>query len=95
VLVWKADTATMNPKIDPAIIAEAYDSDPEAARAEYGAEFRDDLADFVTREIVDSVTMWGRHELPVCPDIQYSAFCDPSGGISDSMTLAVGHLGVV
>jgi hypothetical protein len=37
VLVWKADTATMNPKIDPAIIAEAYDSDPEAARAEYSA----------------------------------------------------------
>ena len=30
-------------EIDPAIIAEAYDSDPEAARAEYGAEFRDDL----------------------------------------------------
>ena len=27
-LVWKADTATMNPKIDPAIIAEAYDSIP-------------------------------------------------------------------
>jgi hypothetical protein len=50
VLVWKADTATMNPSIDPAIIREAYDSDPEAARAEYGAEFRDDLADFVTRE---------------------------------------------
>jgi hypothetical protein len=47
-LVWKADTATMNPKIDPAIIAEAYDSDPEAARAEYGAEFRDDLADYIT-----------------------------------------------
>jgi hypothetical protein len=57
VLVWKADTATMNPRIDPAIIAEAYDSDPEAARAEYGAEFRDDLADFVTREILDAVTM--------------------------------------
>jgi hypothetical protein len=92
VLVWKSDTATMNPKIDPAIIAEAYESDPEAARAEYGAEFRDDLADFVTREIVDSVTMLGRHELPACPGIQYSAFCDPSGGISDSMTLAVGHL---
>jgi hypothetical protein len=92
VLVWKADTATMNPKIDPAIIAEAYDSDPEAARAEYGAEFRDDLADFVTREVVDNVTMWGRHELPSGPGITYSAFCDPSGGISDSMTLAVGHL---
>jgi hypothetical protein len=92
VLVWKADTATMNPKIDPAIIAEAYDSDPEAARAEYGAEFRDDLADFVTRETVDAVTCWGRTELPPCPDITYSAFVDPSGGVNDAMTLSVAHL---
>ena len=28
VLVWKADTATMNPRIDPAIIAEAYEFGP-------------------------------------------------------------------
>jgi hypothetical protein len=49
--------------------SEAYESDPEAARAEYGAEFRDDLADFVTRETVDAVTCWGRTELPPCPDI--------------------------
>lgn len=73
-LVWKATTATMNPKIDPAIIAEAYASDPEAARAEYGAEFRDDLADFVTREILDAVTMWGRHELPGEPGVTYAPF---------------------
>ncbi|MGO9774871.1 MAG: terminase large subunit domain-containing protein [Roseiarcus sp.] len=92
VLVWKADTATMNPRIDPAIIAEAYESDPEAARAEYGAEFRDDLADFVTREIVEAVTAWGRTELPPEPGVTYSAFCDPSGGANDAMTLAVAHL---
>lgn len=24
--------------------------------------------------------------------VDYTAFCDPSGGISDAMTLAVGHL---
>jgi hypothetical protein len=94
VLVWRAATATMNPLIDPAVIAEAYESDPEAAKAEYGAEFRDDLADFVTRETVDAVTMWGRAELPPETGVTYSAFCDPSGGISDSMTLAIGHLGV-
>ncbi len=93
VLVWKADTATMNPRIDPAIIAEAYESDPEAARAEYGAEFRDDLADFVTREVVEAVTAIGRSELPPMPGITYTAFCDPSGGASDAMTLAIGHLG--
>jgi hypothetical protein len=92
VLVWKADTATMNPAIDPAIIAEAYKDDPEAARAEYGAEFRDDLADFVTREVVDRVTMWGRSELPPEAGISYFAFCDPSGGASDAMTLAISHL---
>jgi hypothetical protein len=92
VLVWKASTQVMNPSIDPAIIAEAYESDPEAARAEYGGEFRDDLADFVTRETVDAVTMWRRSELPPEAGTAYSAFCDPSGGISDAMTLAVGHL---
>jgi hypothetical protein len=92
VLVWKADTASMNPQIDPAVIREAYESDPEAARAEYGAEFRDDLADFVARETVDAATMWGRAELPPEPGTVYGAFCDPSGGVSDTMTLAIGHL---
>jgi hypothetical protein len=92
VLVWKADTATMNPRVDPAVISEAYESDPESARAEYGAEFRTDLADFVAREAVDAVTMLGRRELPPEPGVQYQAFCDPSGGISDAMTLAVAHL---
>jgi hypothetical protein len=91
VLVWKADTATMNPKIDPAIIAEAYESDPEAARAEYGGEFRDDLADFVTIEVVQAVTAWGRTELPPEPGVAYTAFCDPSGGSNDAMTLAIAH----
>ena len=60
VLVWKASTLEMNPGIDRRIIDEAYEDDPEAAKAEYGAEFRTDLADFVTRETVDAVTMWGR-----------------------------------
>jgi hypothetical protein len=59
---------------------------------EDGAEFRSDLADFCSRETIDSVTCWGRRELPVCPGITYSGFCDPSGGVSDSMTLAIGHL---
>ena len=92
VLVWKADTATMNCRIDPAIIAEAYEDDPESARAEYGAEFRDDLADFITREVVDAITCWGRRELPPEQGITYAAFCDPSGGASDAMTLAIAHL---
>ena len=92
VLVWKASTLQMNSDAPKRIIAEAYEDDPESARAEYGAEFRNDLADFVTRETVDAVTMWGRSELPPEPGVLYFAFVDPAGGGSDSMTLAIGHL---
>jgi hypothetical protein len=37
--------------------------------------------------------MWGRSELPPQSGVVYIAFCDPSGGVSDAMTLAIGHLG--
>ena len=93
VLVWKASTAEMNPSVDKRIIAEAYEEDPKSAKAEFGGEFRTDLADYISRETVDAVTMWGRHELPPEPGVNYSAFVDPSGGVSDSMTLAIAHLG--
>jgi hypothetical protein len=91
VLVWRGTTAEMNPRIDPAIIAEAYEEDPAAASAEYGAQFRDDIAAFVTREAVDACTMPGRLELPHITGNRYVAFVDPSGGSSDSMTLAIAH----
>jgi hypothetical protein len=91
VLVWKGSTAEMNPLIDPAVIAEAYEDDPESAAAEYGAEFRDDIADFVPRAIIDACTVSGRIELPAEGGCRYRGFCDPSGGSADSMTLAIAH----
>jgi hypothetical protein len=92
VLVWRAPTLTMNPALSPAFVAAVYERDPEGARAEYGAEFRSDLAAFVSQEAVDAVVMWGRAELPPQAGIDYVAFCDPSGGLADSMTLAIAHL---
>lgn len=91
VLVWRGTTAEMNPTIDPAIIEEAYEDDPASASAEYGAEFRDDIADFVAREVVDACTPQGLRELPPASSQRYHAFVDPSGGSSDSMTLAISH----
>ena len=93
VLVWKASTLEMSPSVDKRIIEEAYESDPESAKAEFGGEFRTDLADYISRETVDAVTMQDRHELPPEPGVTYAAFCDPSGGVSDSLTLAIAHLG--
>jgi hypothetical protein len=90
VLVWKAPTRAMNPTVPEEIIAEAYEADPASANAEYGAEFRSDVETFVSIEVVQGVLMHGRLELPPGPGI-YHAFCDPSGGSSDSMTLAITH----
>lgn len=91
VLVWRGSTAEMNPGIDPAIIGEAYEDDPASAAAEYGAEFRLDIAAFVTREAVDACIVPGRYELPRLSGHRYVAFVDPSGGSADSMTLAIAH----
>ena len=91
VLVWRGTTAEMNPRIDPAIIAEAREDDPANAAAEFDAQFRDDIAAFVTREAVDACTPPGRYELPPISAARYVAFVDPSGGSADSMTLAIAH----
>jgi hypothetical protein len=91
VLVWQADTRSMNPSVDPQIILAAYKDDESSAAAEYGAEFRKDIESFVTREAVEAVVSHGRFELPPNMEIRYRAFVDPSGGSSDAMTLAIGH----
>ena len=91
VLVWQSDTRSMNPMVTPEIISRAYEEDEASASAEYGAEFRRDIESFVAREAVDAVVVPGRLELPPIEGVSYSAFCDPSGGSNDSMTLAITH----
>ena len=91
VLVWQAPTSAMNPTIDRAIIARAYDEDDRAAAAEYGAEFRRDLESFVSRDVIRAAVVPDRYELPPRAAVRYVAFVDPSGGSSDSMTLAIAH----
>jgi hypothetical protein len=69
---------------------EALERDPSAAAAEYLAEYRSDIESFITREIVDAITVPGRFELPPGRE-NYHAWVDPSGGSGDSMTLAISH----
>lgn len=92
VLVWKADTRTMNPRVDERVIADAYARDEAAARADFGAEFRADVEDYVDRDVVEAAVVLGRRELPPMWQRRYFAFCDPAGGSGgDSMTLAIAH----
>lgn len=91
VLVWQADTRSMNPAVDERIICEAYQDDEASAAAEYGAEFRRDIESFVSREVVAAAVIPGRTgDLPRS-GAQAVAFVDPSGGSQDSMTLAIAH----
>jgi hypothetical protein len=91
VLVIKAPTTALNPLIDQAIIDRALAADPEAAGAEWLAEWRSDLADFVDRAVVEAAVAPGRYELPRQAGVRYFGFCDPSGGSADSMTIAIAH----
>ena len=91
VLIWRAPTAVMNPTIGRAVIERARAEDPVAAAAEWDAEFRRDIESFLSREAVEACVVAGRRELPPVPDTAYVAFCDPSGGANDSMTLAIAH----
>src|SRR3954451_23105138 len=80
VLVWRGTTLEMNAALDPAVVAEAYEDDAVSAAAEFGAEFRGDINDFVSREVVDACTVRGRVEMLYATGLNYVAFCDPSGG---------------
>jgi hypothetical protein len=90
-LVWQAATNVMNPSLPRSVIDAAYENDPADAAAEYGAQFRSDIEAYVTREAAEACVIDHRFELPPMENVRYSAFCDPSGGSSDSMALAICH----
>jgi hypothetical protein len=92
VLIWKAPTRAMNPTVPQSVVDAAMEADPASAASEYGASFRFDIESFVGREAVEAAVIRGCFELPRVEGVRYHAFTDPSGGSSDSMTLAVAHL---
>jgi hypothetical protein len=67
--------------------------DPEAARSEWFGEFRSDISQFLPDQLIDAAVVSGRTELPWCLPLRgtYVAFCDPSGGAHDAMTMAIAH----
>jgi hypothetical protein len=84
----------MNPTIarDSKIISDAFDGDAAWAGAEYGAEFRTDVEAFLSREAIEACVDVGVFERPADLKRRYYGFVDPSGGSSDSMTLAIAHI---
>lgn len=95
ILVAQAPSKALNPTIPDRLIKQAYERDPESAKAEWGAQFRSDLEAFITRETIEALTRQSPLELPYNNRNRYFAFVDPAGGGSgsgaDEFTLAIGH----
>jgi hypothetical protein len=92
VLVVQGSSQIFNPTLDAHIIASARASDPEAALAEYDAQFRNDLSNLFDDAVIDAAIDHARPpELPRLPGIKYFAFVDASAGRHDHFTAAISH----
>lgn len=91
ILVAQAPSLTMNPLLPPEVVREAYEYDPIAASAEYGAQFRTDVEGYVSLEVLQACTRPSQREIMPDKSTVYLAFVDPSGGSADAMTLAIAH----
>jgi hypothetical protein len=91
ILTWQAPSRTMNATIPESIVTEALEADEAAARAEWLAEWRRDVEQFLSKELVESAVLPRVQGIPPRIGVEYVAFADPSGGSNDSFALAVSH----
>lgn len=91
-LVIQAPSRTMNSAtLSQAYVDRAMRADPAKASAEYLAEFRDDVAGWLSREALESAVDIGITARPPFAPYDYRAFVDPSGGRNDSFTCGIAH----
>jgi len=93
ILVIRAVTRQMNPTIDQSFVDEALEDDPAKAKAEWLAEFRDDIGGWADFALIEQAVDCGVTVRPPLADrkFKYWSFCDPSGGARDGFTAAIVH----
>ena len=87
---WQSPSILLNPTLDEKHIEGELKKDPSSGRAEWLAEWREDIEDFLSLEQIQAVVA-PRGELPPEPHLQYRGFTDPSGGRADAFALGIGH----
>jgi hypothetical protein len=91
ILVAQGASRDFNPDLAQSVVDRAMERDPAAARAEFMAEFRTDIESLISQEAMAACVDAGVRERPFNRQHSYVAFIDPSGGSSDSMTMAIAH----
>ena len=92
ILVVQGSSREFNPILPQSVVDRALERDRAAASAEYLAEFRTDIESFVNRDAISACIERGVRERPPKSGVRYVGHLDPSGGASDSMTMAIAHL---
>ncbi len=91
VLCVLGTTRQFNSTYSASTIDKKLAEDPQRYSAEYLSHWRDDLASFLPRDLLDAAVDPGVIVRPPQPNIHYIAGCDPSGGRGDSFTAAIAH----
>jgi hypothetical protein len=91
ILIWQASSLTMNPTLSESMIQRELEKDPQAARAEWGGLFREDIEAAFTLEMIESCIIPDRVQLPATAGVAYVGFTDASGGRRDHWVTAVAH----
>jgi hypothetical protein len=90
-LVVVGTSRQFNPTLPQELVDRELAKDPERARAEYLAEWRNDISAFIDRETLEAAVETGCYERGRLAGVAYLAFCDASGGRGDSFTVAIGY----
>jgi hypothetical protein len=94
VLVIHAPTTSLNPTLSESEIAAAMADDPLAARSDFYAEWRDDIAGYIPRELVERCVDRGVMVRPYERGRRYYAALDAAEGLStngDSFAAAIAY----
>ena len=91
ILVVRGSTPQFNPTFDAKVIERQLASDPQLYGAEYLSHWRDDLATYLSRDLLEAAVDVGVIVRPPVDGVRYFAFTDASGGMSDSFTMGIAH----
>ncbi len=90
-LIWQGSAPQMNPLLPDDYLQQMERDDPEGFRSEVLGEFRSGVSTFLDPDAITACVASGiRERLPVV-GVDYTAFCDPSGGRHDRFAVAIGH----
>jgi hypothetical protein len=91
ILVAQGASRDFNPSLPQAVVDRALERDAASARAEYLGMFRSDVESFISIEALQRCVSESVLERQPQSTFKHFGFVDPSGGASDSFTLAIAH----